>query len=125
MEVLSTRPVTPDQVQSFRIRMLVNALAIVPLALSGPGCTTTGPFVAGKVSEPPTGVPCRVVVTWLPEVRLNSDPTHGGAPTPGIAGRVFLFGEEIGAPFIAAGAVVVDLFDKTAGKNSPLPLQRW
>jgi hypothetical protein len=90
------------------------------------GCVSTGPLLT-SVSEKPTGNVCQVVVTWNPEVVFTPDPAHGGAPTPGLAGRLYLFGSEINYPLTGDGCVVVDLYDDTpaaAGKAS-VPLEEW
>jgi hypothetical protein len=103
-------------------------LAWVPLFLVC-GCSTTSEFMADKAeSSAPTGAVCQVVTTWHNEVGYSPDPTHGGTPTPGISGRVYLFGQKIDNPLTADGKVIVDLFDaeqaKAAG-NAAVPLEEW
>ena len=70
---------------------------------------------------------CQVVATWTPEVAFAPDPTKGGAPTPGLAGRVYLFGPEVKSPLQGNGALVVDLYDDAPlaqGKPAVL-LEEW
>jgi hypothetical protein len=75
----------------------------------------------------PHGAVCQVVATWNHEVIFAPDPIHGGTPTPGLAGRLYLFGPEISYPLVEEGSLIVDLFDdtKAPASNPPLPLEEW
>ena len=77
------------------------ALALILTA----GCTTLDPFVASG-DGPPGGAVYQVVATWRNEVIFAPDPTHAGAPTPGLAGRMYLFGPQIDFPVQGDGGVV-------------------
>ena len=126
MEILSARAMMPGNSpeQESTKKRHTNSLVLSWFLLAA-GCTTTDSFVF-RTNEKPMGAPCRVVVAWAPEVRFAPDPAHGGVPSPGIAGRIFLFGEEITSPFLAEGAVVIDVNDDTPGKgNAALPLEEW
>jgi hypothetical protein len=70
---------------------------------------------------------CQVVATWTPEVLFSPDPTKRGAPTPGIAGRVYLFGPEVKTPLVGNGSLVVDLYDDAplAQGKPPVQLEQW
>jgi hypothetical protein len=98
--------------------------AVVFLLLSG--CTHLDTVDwSGKLggSEPV----CQVVATWTPEVMFSPDPTKGGAPQPGLAGRVYLFGSEVKTPLVGNGTLVVDLYDDAPlaqGKPAML-LEEW
>jgi|GEM_PF-2308271 len=99
---------------------------LLPLTLLGSGCTTTSSFVSLGDLEKPTGAPCHVVAAWVPEVRANKDPLRRGQLCPGLAGRVFLFGEEIKYPLVCEGTIAVDLYDRTPGRpKSETPLEVW
>ena len=99
---------------------------LLPLTLLGSGCTTTGSFVPLADLDKPTGGPCYVVAAWIPEVRDNLDPLRYGKKCPGLAGRVYLFGEEIKYPILCEGTIAVDLYDRTPGKpSSDVPLEVW
>jgi hypothetical protein len=89
------------------------------------GCATTDS--AHFISAKPSGPPCQVVVTWNPQVVFNPDVVHGGAPTPALVGRLYLFGEEINYPLEGDGSVVVDLYDETPGPAAKpsTPLEEW
>jgi hypothetical protein len=112
-----------------RVNRGVRALALLlaPLALlPSAGCVTLGPLLPGSDGAAGTA-PCQVVAWWSNQVMWTPDPTHGGALTPGLAGRVYLFGPEIDFPLIGDGALVVDLLDPTAvtPDGSPVLLEEW
>jgi hypothetical protein len=99
----------------------------IPLALALlAGCVTLpggGPLKDRK----PTGEVCQAVATWTREVVTSPDPTRGGAPTPGLVGRLYLFGPEIKEPLVGDGHVVVDLYDESGlsqGRPAVL-LEQW
>jgi hypothetical protein len=96
--------------------------AVLALLLTA-GCTALDPFVAVGGGGPPGGAVYQVVATWKNEVVFAPDPTHAGAPTPGLAGRLYLFGPQIDFPLQGDGNVVVDLYDETSGK--PVLLEEW
>lgn len=75
------------------------------------GCVTTGSFLPGHVEKPPIGPVFQIVATWNKEVVFAPDPTRGGAPQPGLVGRIFLFGPELSFPHLGDGGLIVDLFD--------------
>jgi hypothetical protein len=106
-------------------RAVALAAPVVLLVLTA-GCVGTGSFL-NSASEKPTGNVCQVLVTWNPEVVFTPDPTHGGTPAPGIAGRLYLFGSEIDRPLTGDGCVVVDLYDDTPSVNgkASVPLEEW
>jgi len=80
-------------------------------------------------SDRPTGAICQVAATWKNDVLFTPDPTHGGNPIPGLAGRLYLFGPEMGTPLIGDGTLIVDLFDEANPKKddngNPTPLEEW
>jgi hypothetical protein len=97
------------------------AAAVLALLLTA-GCSVLDPFVAGG-DAPPGGAVYQVVATWKNEVAFAPDPSHAGAPTPGLAGRLYLFGPQIDFPLQGDGNVVVDLYDETSGKS--VLLEEW
>jgi hypothetical protein len=92
------------------------------------GCVETESFVRSFHHEA-APAPCQLVATWYPEVVFTPDPAHGGMPGPGLAGRLYLFGPEVGAPLIGDGSLVVDLFDDSScaktQAGTPMPLEEW
>ena len=71
-------------------------------------------------------VPCQIVSTWKPEVLHVSDPARQGLSSPGLAGRLYLFGAEVDTPMAAEGNLFIDLYD--LGQGGPVPpvhLENW
>jgi hypothetical protein len=95
-------------------------------ALAATGCVTWHSLAPGSHSLP-TGAVCQVVATWTNQVAWTPDPTRGGKPAPGFAGRLYLFGPEIDFPLVADGSVVVDLYDAGAvgPDGQPAMLEQW
>ena len=85
-------------------------IVLALICLSSAGCVGLGDLVP-TTDGPPTGKPCQVITNWNDQVVFTPDPTHGGAPTPGLACRLYLFGEQIGTPMACAGKVTVDIYD--------------
>jgi hypothetical protein len=48
---------------------------------------------------------------WVRDVVTAPDTVHGGTPTPGLAGRVYLFGADGDCPVAGDGGLVIDLYD--------------
>ncbi|MBV9122849.1 MAG: hypothetical protein JO112_05800 [Planctomycetes bacterium] len=90
------------------------------------GCVSLGSLVPSH-DAPPAGPACQVVATWTNQVAFVPDPVHNGEPAPGLAGRVYLFGQTIDFPVAGAGSMVFDLFDDAhpvPGKG-PVLLEEW
>jgi hypothetical protein len=64
---------------------------------------------------------------WNPSVVFTPDPVHDGKANPGLAGRIYLFGPEIGCPMLGNGGLVVQLFDDTkpCAEKEAKPLEEW
>lgn len=105
-------------------------VAALLLAL-GSGCqhylARLCPFVAEQPDAPPTGAVCKIVATWNHQVVYTPDPANAGAPTPGLAGRVYLFDQNISFPLAGDGTLVVDLYDGRLDANGgkPVLLEQW
>jgi hypothetical protein len=100
-------------------------------------------FVAGCVTLPkadkedpmPHGEVRQTVATWNHQVVFAADPVHGGVESPGLVGRLYLFGQEVSFPVIDDGSVIVDLYDdsqseeksaaEVANGSQQLPLEEW
>jgi hypothetical protein len=93
------------------------------LLLALPGCVTTSSFVDMMPGQ--QAQVYKVAVAWNPEVVFTPDPVHGGEPVPGIAGRVYLFGEDIKEPIPGDGGVVVQLYDSRTKDKDARPLEEW
>jgi hypothetical protein len=101
------------------------AVTVLAVVLT-PGCVSTESFLATK-DEPPRGAVCIVTGIWNNEVAFVPDPTHNGQMTPGLVGRVYLFGPSMDFPQAAEGDLVVDLYDETHEPmgGQTLPLEVW
>jgi hypothetical protein len=108
------RTLTFRQFGSLVLALLAGALL--------PGCVGLEKFLA-KPDAPPQGIPCQLVSTWNHQVAYVPDPVNGGTPAPGIAGRLYLFGQEIGCPLVHEGCVKVELYDDRA--TAPVLLEEW
>jgi len=99
---------------------------LLPCVLCLAGCLNTGSFLLPGIDKP-SPIPCEVVVAWNPEVVFRPDPANRGAPTPGLGGRMYLFGEGSDCPLMGDGCVVVDLYEGTPpiGGNASVPLEEW
>lgn len=95
------------------------------------GCVAPEKFVHRAAA--PTGSVCQAAVTWSNRVNYIPDPANGGIPTPGLAGRLYLFGAN-GLALAGDGAVVIDLYDDTPrGQSQPpqgdqrasVPVEQW
>ncbi|HLJ95942.1 MAG TPA: hypothetical protein VKU02_22395 [Gemmataceae bacterium] len=102
------------------------AFGLLPFAFCLAGCVSVGSFV-NPGAESADNVPCQVVAAWNPAVVKTPDPVHDGDETPGLVGRIYLFGADVGCPLLGDGTLCVTLYDDTAGpapKGTP-PLEEW
>ncbi|MBL8799069.1 MAG: hypothetical protein JNM56_34605 [Planctomycetia bacterium] len=107
-----------------RKRVCIRCVALLAALL--PGCVGLDPFLANS-SAPPKGAPCQIVTTWNHQVAYAPDPANGGKPAPGIAGRLYVFGSEIGCPLVHDGCLKVELYDDrpTGTGGAPVLLEEW
>jgi hypothetical protein len=98
------------------------AIATGPLLVLIAGCFT----LDGRETELPAGIPVQAAAGWQPYVLFAADPTHEGALTPGLAGRLYLFGSKAYVPIAAAGKVEVRLYPDPPNPGAPdAPLEIW
>ncbi len=103
------------------------ALAVAAAALL-PGCVTSGSsLMAPGFMDKPSEPPCNVQAFWQKQVMFTPDPANRGVPTPGLAGRVYFSGSDLGATREADGALVVDLYALLPERpaSGPVHLERW
>jgi hypothetical protein len=55
----------------------------------------------------------QIATTWTNQVIFTPDPVHGGKPTPGMAGRLYLF-DARGLPVVGDGSLTIELYDDSA-----------
>jgi hypothetical protein len=102
------------------------AFVIAPMLALACGCVGMDTFPIGAAAPPAAGVPCQVVATWQPQVYITQDPARGGADTPTLVGRVYLFGPEIKYPMPGDGTLVVDLYEGAVAPGSAaVPLEEF
>jgi hypothetical protein len=92
------------------------------------GCVTTGSMLSCLDPDaPPTGTPTQVYFVPHPQVLFPPDIKHNGTPIPALAGRVYLFGPNMGRPLVGDGKVVVELFDPAQPpvNGQPVPQTMW
>ena len=120
MEPLSQKIVTRSRFKKPTWAWLI----VGPCLLAG--CVSTEKW-QDYAAIKPTGTPCKVVATWHPEVAFTPDPANGGVPSPGFAGRIYLFGKEMNQTFLSDGSVHVDLYAEVEkdGKKDLVLLERW
>jgi hypothetical protein len=109
---------------SQRRRAGLAALVGLALATFSVGCVSMKALVYPDKPVPPVS---QIAATWENKVFYAPDPAHGGAPSPGLAGRLYLFGEETGHPLVGDGSVLVDLFDDmaVASGGQPRLIEKW
>jgi len=97
--------------------------SFLPLALLvATGCHTTQPITTEEFTAAPVH---QVHVTWSNKVAVTTDVgTNAGADLPGIVGRLYLMGSDLGHTVKSNGRVVVDLYE-AAPKAEPKFLGRW
>jgi hypothetical protein len=100
-------------------------VAVLFLVFAG-GCVHMPTF--GGKEAPPVAPVTRTLGTWENRVVYAQDITRGGRPTPGIAGRLFLFSGDSGFPVLGDGCARVELYDVTNLPPDQVPeaaLERW
>jgi len=122
-----TKRIGPDGVADFVQSAIRGKWLVLACGLSlCAGCFTPG-VAPGKLGEPELAPVSQVQAAWRNEVVVTADVVHQGAPLPGLAGRVYLFGPDAGRPVKGDGKVIVDLYDlgKFGQKGQPKMVQRF
>jgi hypothetical protein len=92
-----------------------------------PGCVTTqGQALHWPWAERPAkGEVTQVMALWADGVDVQPDPARGGVPTPGLAGRIFLFGKAMEG-LEAEGTMTIYLYDDAQPpSDKPVPREMW
>jgi hypothetical protein len=119
MEPLSQKIVrTSSSVRSVSILLIA-----CPCLLAG--CVTTDKW-SEVAANRPTGIPCKVVATWNPQVVYTPNPVDGKR-LPGFAGRVYLFGQEMNRTILGDGTMSVELFTEVVkgDQKKEVILEQW
>jgi hypothetical protein len=111
--------------------LLRGQAALLPLTLLlvlGAGCSLEKEWLKYTSDDtPPTGDVIRVASWWQTQVAYAPDPLHGGQMTPGMAGRVYLFGDgrDSAFPLKGDGGLIVDLFNDSVPGSPPVLMEEW
>jgi hypothetical protein len=85
------------------------AFAALLLALVS-GCVGTGEFMTDVAAAGHSAPVTKVVAVWHNQVIAGVDPVNHGERLCGLAGRVYLFGEDLATNPLADGRLVVELY---------------
>jgi hypothetical protein len=96
---------------------------LLPMLLLASGCAITESSVCNEDKPPPPGMPCQIQVLWQNSIACAADPMNGGQMNPGLAGRLYLFGEKIDKPMPGSGALKVEMFDESQGHS--VKVEEW
>src|SRR5262245_7507745 len=97
-------------------------------ALLAAGCVTTETSYRPKEPVPPPPGPAHQVhVAWEGRIMKTPDVANQGVELTGIAGRMYLFGADLGHPTPGDGSVVVELYnpEQIDAKGKPQLMERW
>lgn len=99
-------------------------IALVLFMMAGCRSVETTP---AKVPEPGPAPVHHAVTTWGNQIVTTSDVVHQGAALPGVAGRLYLLGEDQVHLVKGNGKVIVDLYENGQANSSGQPkmLARW
>jgi len=91
-----------------------------------PGCVSTG-AKSGVPEQPPVGPAHQVQALWQSRIVTAADTVHQGTQVPGLAGRVYLLGKDLGNSVKGNGKLFVDLYesDKTGTNEQPRLLEHY
>lgn len=91
-----------------------------------PGCVTAE-INSRPVEIAPTGAVHQVHAAWENRIMTTPDVVNSGKPLIGLAGRVYLFGQELRNPVAGDGMAIIDLCDlsKVDADAKPQLLERW
>jgi hypothetical protein len=100
------------------------AAALLVLAALSAGCIDKDFLRMPSSDLPPTGPVVRLDSWWESQVHFTPDSLNSGQQIPGLAGRLYLYGE---SPFPVKGDchVIVDLFNDSMPGAPPVQLERW
>jgi len=101
------------------------ALLMGAFTLSLAGCVTTENWIASRMPTTPhkgTAV-SEVSMIWR-GLAVTQDSVNGGRPLPGIAGRMYLIGPDLGTPLLCEGKAVIDLYHPNEQGKMQI-LERW
>lgn len=109
---------------SRRTRIPGLLLAVSGMALCLSGCVATDFFTHKSQKDGPAQSPVSEVSMVWKGLAVTQDSVNGGRPLPGLAGRMYLIGPEMGAPKLCDGTVVVEM-SAPDEKGEMKVMERW
>jgi hypothetical protein len=103
------------------------AAIVCTAALLTAGCVGLKPHALWPGHDAPAGEPFQMAATWNPEVLFAPDPAQAGKASPGLTGRLYLFGPDAKYPLAGEGTLTVSLFDdRPLAEGKPaVHLEEW
>ena len=83
------------------------------------------PFGLSGSAPTPGSLARQVEVAWNSQVLMTSNTENGNRPMPGLAGRLYVFGEDVGRPLEAPGALTVVLYAIDKENKAGPALAKW
>jgi hypothetical protein len=92
---------------------------------TAPTASSAMPAMFGRPAPTQASLARKAVVAWNNQIVITNDPVNNNRPLPGIAGRLYVFGDDEGHPLDVPGtvSVAVHAMDKD-GKTGPV-LVAW
>jgi len=115
-------------ISTVRARQTMWLLPMVLCLLAQAGCATFDQCSVSWLGADSGnhGEVAQLAALWADGVDVRPDPTQGGAPTPGFAGRLYLFGADCKESFVADGTITVQLYDDAQAASKPaVPREVW
>jgi hypothetical protein len=111
---------------AFLQRTLFAASGCALLLVSGCATTCTTCCFPWLAPELPHGEVTQVMALWADGVVYQPDRLNHGKPSPGLSGRVYLFGPDPREPVVGDGALAVHLYDDAQPPTEqPAPREVW
>ena len=112
--------------RTWKSQVTTHGLLMALICLSA-GCVLTESAQRPKEQPPPTGEVHQVAADWENRIVVTPDVVNGGTPLVGLAGRLYLFGEQFGQPVLGDGMAVIELCDvaRLDQQGKPQLLERW
>jgi hypothetical protein len=83
------------------------------------------PFGRGTPPPSQSALARQVTVAWNNQVLTTSDTQNGNRPLSGLAGRLYVFGEDVGRPLEAPGSVKIVVYAVDKDNKIGPPLANW
>lgn len=110
-------------VQSSEVSRRGLAWLVMALVMPAVGCATSDWMLTSHLTTQPPSV-CQIGAMWQNHVMYTPDPANNGKVSPGLAGRVYLFGPDLKDTIIGDGRLMAEAYDD-ANPEEPVLLERW